>query len=678
MKNRFATLLFLLLPIVALFYFFVENNLENNIDTLKHITKLQEVKLMNSELNDIILNLGNTAYGNFDDINRLTKQMPETLESLKGDITFCTKSYNLAILQIRDKTELVDTVKQKAAIIRNSLGYLPSITKSIIDSKIDNALLVLIVEAFKDSSYALQTGDENIQERLRDTLEKIHIYIQKNNLQEGEVALFYTHLKLVEDEVFVFKKTVKEALEIPLDATLQRMIDVTKNVHEEERYENRMYEYFSLAIVLLLGAISYYFFYKNEQSRERLLDSAKYDSLSGAKSRFYLSKYMLENKFQKKYLILFDVKNFSALNDAYGHESGDKILTAFHFIVSKTFKTDTFRVDSDRFVILLDDYSKEGFEQQLVQMGEKIQRTPIYFEFYTLIYPLKGAVRFDAIFPDLEAGIYALKKTPNSLVLLYDPANKHIAHHKDLSKNALKKRDYIEKALKEGKFVPFYQPILNIKTGAVEKYEVLMRVCEDGKYLPPFEYIITAEKFNLINEISKQIVAKSFAFSAQNPGIEFSINLSTYDLENEKMLHFIKEEAQKRNLNTNLITFEITETGIMSDLSANAKYLKGLKEMGFLIAIDDFGVGQSSLQYLKELPADIIKIDGSFIKNVYKNRTDREFVDLINKIIKISGMKSVAEFVEDENILETLRKLDVDYAQGYFIGKPTHSLEVLK
>ena len=184
-----------------------------------------------------------------------------------------------------------------------------------------------------------------------------------------------------------------------------------------------------------------------------------------------------------------------------------------------------------------------------------------------------------------------------------------------------------------------------------------------------------AERYNLASELDRAIISHLFEWLAKNPIFldnlsVCSINLSGITLSDESMLAFISKQFNLWAIPTQKICFEITETAAIANLSCATKFINHLRECGCLFSLDDFGSGLSSFAYLKSLPVDFLKIDGLFVKDIAEDKVDLAMVRAINEVGHIMGKKTIAEFVENEQIFNLLKGLGVDYAQGYGIGKP--------
>ena len=212
-------------------------------------------------------------------------------------------------------------------------------------------------------------------------------------------------------------------------------------------------------------------------------------------------------------------------------------------------------------------------------------------------------------------------------------------------------------------------------TRGAPHYELLIRLLdEEGKLVPPLAFIPAAERYNLMTSIDRWVVNKAFeTFSANAElvsGWQFSINLSGQSLSDEGFLKYVIDAFERTGVSPEQVCFEITETTAISNLETASQFISEIRDLGFLFALDDFGVGMSSFAYLKAIPVDVLKIDGGFVRNILNDPMDQAIVEACNNIAHSAGLITVAEFVENKAIEERLRELGVDFGQGYGIEKP--------
>jgi EAL domain-containing protein (putative c-di-GMP-specific phosphodiesterase class I) len=239
----------------------------------------------------------------------------------------------------------------------------------------------------------------------------------------------------------------------------------------------------------------------------------------------------------------------------------------------------------------------------------------------------------------------------------------------------------ITRALAEERFCLYYQTIMPLAMHSQgEIYgEILIRmVDEQGELVPPMAFIPAAERYHLMPAIDRWVIRTTLAVMAQphktpTPHAgqrHFAINLSGQSLGDDQFLEFVTEQIQQSGAAAEQVCFEITETAAIANLAGAIRFMTTLRESGCRFALDDFGSGLSSFAYLKQLPVDYLKIDGSFVKGMLDDPIDYAMVDSINQIGHVMGIRTIAEFVENDTILTKLKELGVDYAQGYGIAKP--------
>jgi EAL domain-containing protein (putative c-di-GMP-specific phosphodiesterase class I) len=236
----------------------------------------------------------------------------------------------------------------------------------------------------------------------------------------------------------------------------------------------------------------------------------------------------------------------------------------------------------------------------------------------------------------------------------------------------------IETAIQQERFSLMQQTIMSLGSDAVgdEHMEILLRMQdEQGGLILPGAFIPAAERYNLMPNLDRWVISNTFAWLADNPGRmeelgACSINLSGQSLGDGNMHEFILEQLRQYGLPAEKILFEITETAVVNRLDQAVRFMSLLKRRGFRFALDDFGTGVSSFAYLKSLPVDYLKIDGSFVKNMLNDPIERAMVESINRIGQMVGLKTIAEYVESDEIMEGLIEIGVDFAQGYGVARP--------
>ena len=274
-----------------------------------------------------------------------------------------------------------------------------------------------------------------------------------------------------------------------------------------------------------------------------------------------------------------------------------------------------------------------------------------------------------------DAACYAAKDTGRNRVHVYEQNDTQLAQKRGQMQWVSK----IREALDQDRLRLYFQSICPTTqiSSASGHYEIFVRMLdEDDNIIPPGAFIPAAERFDLMPEIDQWVIRNAMAwlgdYCAKHPGVieTCSLNLSGPSLSNERMMREIKSYFTEYNVPPETVCFEITETAAVANLAIARRFIEELKEIGCEFALDDFGSGLSSFGYLKNLPVDYLKIDGAFIRELDFNQLDFAMVESINTIGHLMGLKTIAEFVENEIILKSLEEIGVDYVQGYYIDHP--------
>ena len=413
-----------------------------------------------------------------------------------------------------------------------------------------------------------------------------------------------------------------------------------------------------------------------------------YDDLTNLlnRSRFMhvLSEWIYCNTDKQGILLLVDIDGLKLVNDSYGHVIGDELIRRMAGLLQKNrsrISSDFFiagRLGGDEFAVFLPYLSaKDGIDAaELIRKEAEVLRltnlpVQITVSIGIVSFPEHGTTTKE-LFTKADAALFHAQESGRNRCRLYLPEDKYLEN----IHSKLNEKIKIQNAIRDGRFVPWFQPILCLKDGMVRHYEALARMIdEDGGILSPNVFIDTAERFGLIGTIDRIITEKVIKLQAEmrskGRDISFGMNLSGKELGDEELLLFLKSRILETGADPSRLIFEITETAAVHDMDRAVKFINSLKSIGCKFSLDDFGVGFTSFVYLREMHVDYIKIDGFFIKRLHENTNDQIFVKAITDVARPMGIKTVAEFVEKEEVIELLKQYGVDYAQGYAIGKPS-------
>ena len=266
-----------------------------------------------------------------------------------------------------------------------------------------------------------------------------------------------------------------------------------------------------------------------------------------------------------------------------------------------------------------------------------------------------------------DSACYSAKTQGGARIEVYDGSDEgSMANLRLLAPRAVE----IKEAIRTGAFKILFQPIVDVRTASPAFYEVLLRLPSVRELLPPPAFIPTAERFHLMPEIDRHIIAQTLPYLAEYKALRLAVDLSGQSLGDQTLPAFVEASFKGAGVNPRRMTFEITETAMIANISTARNTIQRLRSSGFGFALDNFGAGFSSFSYLKDFISDYLKIDGKFVRAAEKDASNWIFVELMNDVAHRLKIKSIAEFVEQEATFENLRNIGVDFAQGFLFGKP--------
>lgn len=380
-------------------------------------------------------------------------------------------------------------------------------------------------------------------------------------------------------------------------------------------------------------------------------------------------------------LLFFDLDRFKYINDTSGHQAGDTLLKMVASMLAQTIRADdiTGRLGGDEFAIILPEINANGAIEVAKKVLDQLGQAQLTINNRT--HKISASIGI-ALFPEHGANIHDLLAAADLAMYQAKAMGRnawYLFSDKDRSRERIHTLVYwkekIEYSHLHDNFMLYLQPIMQVKTKEISHYEVLLRMQDkDGSVLSPGEFIPAAEHTGLIHAIDHMVLRKAIAQVAKiyQAGfkVSFSINLSAHAFNDPELLPILKEELTSQDMDPACVMFEITETAALEDLPGARGLMIEIKELGCGFVLDDFGVGFSSFYYLRELPVDVVKIDGSFIRNLSENSDDLILVNALCSVARGFGKRITAEFVESAEVLALIEKMDIDYAQGYYIGKP--------
>ncbi|WP_156928208.1 sensor domain-containing phosphodiesterase [Sulfurospirillum arcachonense] len=410
-------------------------------------------------------------------------------------------------------------------------------------------------------------------------------------------------------------------------------------------------------------------------SKTNIKNSLYQDSLTKLPNRLKLftDKSILNSKNEATYII-FNIDSFDTINNLYGNLFGDKILLQFSKWLENNLLTDKsklYKFEADIYVMVnLEKIQEKELLNYLRNVSQAIIKEKFLcngteIEISMTIGASQGRIN------QLKLAQIAYKdaKLTKKSFAIYDiKSNKEEEYTKNIQVSKV-----LKNAIDQDLVLPYFQPIMNINTGEIEKYESLMRVQDEkGNILIPYEFLDIAKRSKIYPKLSCSLIKKSIDTFSICP-CEFSVNLSYLDITNKATRKFILNTLEETGIGPWII-FELLESEGIENYKEVMNFIQQVKSYGAKIAIDDFGSGYSNFERIVELQVDFIKIDGSLIKNIDQNDDMVIIARTIVNFAKELGIKTVAEYVHSQEVFDKVKDLGVDYAQGFFIGKPNEHI----
>jgi diguanylate cyclase (GGDEF)-like protein/PAS domain S-box-containing protein len=430
---------------------------------------------------------------------------------------------------------------------------------------------------------------------------------------------------------------------------------------------------------------------ERRESQAQLKYLAMHDSLTGLYNRHFFETTLAQltadsvRTNTQHVLVYMDLDHFKVINDTFGHQKGDEILRDMSRLLSQQVRsTDILcRLGGDEFAILMRDTSSSearefalsvqaivaafGFplQEQQINLGSSIGMSLIDGSTNN---PEEHLMRADI-------ALYVAKGRGRNLIHLYNPQDSE----SDELRHSINMSQKVRKAIVEDRMMLYFQPIFDVKAKKVSYYEALVRLHDlDGKVIGPCSFIPALEASGEMHLLDRWIIKLAIRHLRDYPALNhIAINLSAQAFKDEQLMATILASLDETGVDPSRITFELTESASLFNLHITQRVIAELHKLGCSFSVDDFGSGFSSFAYLKDLPADYIKLDGSFIQNLDCDEIDQTLVKSMIQVIQTLGKKAVAEYVESQAILNILQEMGVDFVQGYHLGAPKPAQEIM-
>ena len=513
------------------------------------------------------------------------------------------------------------------------------------EKAIDASTILLRVDRDENITYANNKFLNITEYTLNEILGKSYRILSLEDIDEA----FYTEIKSTIASGAIWHGTIKSKTKSGKDFWTKTTIIPIKDLNSE------IIEYLAISndITELI---------KQKKESERI---ARTDILTGCGNRFRLNSDMRE--LDNLAVAIFNIDNFRQINDFYGHQFGDLIIKSIadkiYTQVVKEKNLRFYRLQGDEFIALAENYSKEMLIQKAKNILDVIKEKFI-IQNKDILISCSCGISFEDKEHLLSTANMALKiaKRGSADLVVYDES---ISLNSEYENNIFWTKK-LSDAIKEDRITAYYQPIVNNKTLVYEKYECLVRMIDEDKVISPFLFLEVAKQTRQYFYITRTVIYEAFEMF-KDKEVEFSINLSLMDILEKEICEYIFMMLEKYGIGSRVV-FEIVESEYIENFEGVISFINEVRKYDAKIAIDDFGTGYSNFGYLIKLKADYLKIDGSLIKNIDTDKNAFLIVSTIVEFSKKLGMKTIAEFVENEKIFKIVKDLGIDYSQGYYFS----------
>ena len=685
-QTAIETLVFGFIVVLSILYFnsYTQQYLLNS---QKILTNLEKIRAKELRLNYEILK--NNVFLYYDN-----DKIVKAVNDLENDINFLKKHkfYNLYKKdfekflnynsEIKEKINNIYEIQTINSAIKNSLiffnseiNYLSNIIFNEIKSgnfDINDYIFFQKANSFVIALFLSRNALD--RDLLVNNIDFFKNYQSKNSQINKFKKLFLIHINIVLKEYPKYIKLLKKIID---EKTINEIKNIKFDVFKSEEQKIKDFKYFSYLLMIFIITISLVLAVvlirrekdkiKLKKALEKLKIIVNLDYMTGLLNRMKFNKDVKTIK--NPVLLILNIDRFKNFNDIYGSKNGDLLLKKVAHYIKKiapeNINAKFYRLGSDDFGIL---YQKDLYDSiKLAKFFKKnIENT--VFKIKNINVMISVSIGISDIKPLLENADIALKTTKKDnrkSILKYTPE----LDIRNKIKENIKKYNILYNALKNEDIFPYFQPIVRIKDKKIIKYEVLARIKNGENVESIYSYLEIAKENKLYNELTLKIFNKTYDY-LEKKDVEFSLNLSIedimdYDLMKEIFNKYKEDKILKR------VTFEILESEAIEDYEYIKSFIDFVKRKNIKIALDDFGSGYSNFAHILNLNIDYIKIDGSLIKNILNDEKSYQIVKLITTFAKENKIKTIAEFVENEDIHNKLFEIGVDYGQGYYYGKPS-------
>jgi len=680
-KIFLVVFLLIVTVILAIDFQMKEEKLQKNIYVLNSF--IENLMKINQKIDDNVLK--STLYNLHDNskIDQGFEDCKDLFKVIKKSVIYTTPNYpetkqtiEFCFSHSEMRKKHIGMIQKNNLQVQDSIVFIASnLQRFDYLSREQRKKLYRFVGKIYTAKNSMEITGEDL---LLSDLEFINEDLVRRDSDRGFVQLYRKHIDLLNKNLPKLIKNTKNLLD---DSYRQEQFESMKKslLKEHGLLQQELDKQFYLIVFLALITLPLviYFIMKLETEKRRVIRlqdeyirSVMFDKVTGIHNRnAYMEKL---REYESVSVILFDIVEFSSINSLYGIEVGDFVLKSvakkMEEYIEKDSSMSLFKVGTDQFAVMM----KKILDREAYQIAKEIIDTIENngFKSDLLKQPLNVQLQagISSKEPYLINSATVLKSIADDQHLKIGVYDSSYDNTIEIQQNILMVQK-IKKCLLNDNVTLLFQPLVDLKTKQIVKYEGLVRLKDDDEFISPYYFLALSKKAKLYTQITHEVIRKALEIIKVD-NIDLSINLSIEDIYHNETQKFIMDMLADDLEISKRLTFELLESDEIKDFKKVQKFIKNVKKYGCKIAIDDFGSGYSNYAYLIELDADILKIDGSLIKNLDKSENNQLVVKSIVEFAKLANIKTVAEFVENEEIESIIQHLGIDYGQGYYYSAP--------
>lgn len=682
LQKNFSFILVIFIGITTIASFFVFYTKQKNFSEAQKefLLALDTLETDTQELGFAILQNYIYAYNNNDLISKELREIENDFKELVRTNILVTNRYT--VLQPK-LGYLKNEIDQTFRDVERYLMYNAAVKNSLLflSGEEQNNAAELPLDLLRQSTRILQSLF--FARRISDIAYLQHVSLLKSDPDypkklQRYIRLFNLHTTYILNNMPLLLRYKKKIEESKIKSNITSIKSTFAKLSVQD---STLLNKFSVTLLLIFITIFLYLIftlvrYKKEhnslvRTTYSLRHSLTHDILTGLKNRIAFDKE--KQNLSHPLVILANVDRFKDINDVFGSEIGDALLQQLFGLIKNIALhqegyVESYRIGGDEVCLLFENISTHA----ALLVAQEIERVVAHTNFQIQDNELNVSVTISIncnspLLENADLALKSIKRQRTQKVIVYDDSLKL---HEQAKKN-IETVKMVKKALEEDRLLPYFQPIVNLNSGKVEKFEALVRIEETQQILSPFFFLDIVRRTHLYFEITQRMLEKTFQIATQYPQHRFSINLSISDIDNDELIESLFAFYQKHLLVANRVDIELLETEELYNIPKVQQFIDRVHSFGSLVLIDDFGSGYSNFAYFADFEIDIIKIDGSIIKEITTNQRKLHMLKSIVMFAKSMNLKIVAEFVDDPNIVPVLKELEIDYAQGYLYSAPT-------